>query len=136
MDNASQPKRLAVGEWHVPFGDQIDTDRLQGVYAQMMGLSEDSRCYSEMTDQKIKIAIARCARISYLNYEGKDDYAADIKLCDRLFGATPKHLSPTEHVARAENHREFVGNYCGFTQFRKTVADENLKDPRVKPIQS
>jgi len=38
-----------------------------------------------------KISIARCARISYLNYEGKDDYEADIKLCDRLFGNVPRH---------------------------------------------
>lgn len=84
------------------------------------------------SETRRKIAVARCCRISYGNFEGKDDYVADIKLCDRLFGATPKHLSPTEHVARCEDHNNFIGNFKGFTQFRKTFSDENLTDSRVK----
>lgn len=135
--NASEPKKLAPGEWHVPFGDKINDDRLADtcwdlIYSkthQYMPNWEDYK--DQFFEFQRKIAIARCARISYLNYEGKDDYAADIKLCDRLFGTTPKHLSPTEHVARCEDHSEYVGNFKGWTQFRKTVADENLTDSRI-----
>lgn len=130
--NKSQPKQLKVGEWHIPFGDKIDTDRLMSVYAKMNGLGEDSRCYDKMTDQKIKVAIARCARISYHNYEGKDDYEADIKLCDRLFGSIPRHLSPTEHVAQATDNDTFIANFRGFKQYRYFFLDQNLKDDRVK----
>lgn len=134
--NESKPKPLAVGEWHVPFGDGIDeiqnVNRLEATLTEMGLWSED---YIEQEgiwqEAKRKIAIARCARISYLNYEGKDDYSADIKLCDRLFGANPKHLSPTEHVARCEANDAFSGNFRGWTQYRKTFADESLSDPRV-----
>jgi thymidylate synthase ThyX len=66
----------------------------------------------------IKISCARCARISYLNFEGQDDYEADIKLCDRLFANIPRHLSPTEHVAQALNGNDFIGNFRGFKQYR------------------
>ena len=121
--NASTPNKLAVGEWHVPFGDQMDIKRLLN----HLDISQT------VWEAKLKIAIARCARISYLNFEGKDDYAADIKLCDRLFGANPKHLSPTEHVAQCLDSDEFVGNFRGFKQFRYTFADQNLSDPRIKP---
>jgi hypothetical protein len=51
--------------------------------------------------------------------------------CDKLFGSVPRHLSPAEHVAQALDSEEYIGNFCGFKQFRKIYADENLKDSRV-----
>lgn len=130
--NKSTPKLLQAGEWHIPFGDIIDLEKLVKVYAKK---ESESLLRQEKVDSiedlKIKIAIARCARISYHNYEGKDDYEADIKLCDRLFGSIPRHLSPTEHVAQAMDSSEFSGNFKGFKQYRKFFKDENLKDSRV-----
>ena len=93
--------------------------------------SVDKNGDCHLDNAKIKIAIARCSRISYLNFEGKDDYAADIKLCDRLFGNNPKHLSPTEHVAEALDSSDSFGNFRGFKQYRYFFQDQNLKDPRV-----
>jgi thymidylate synthase ThyX len=133
--NASTPRELKVGEWHIPFGDKMDDARLNDLYnelydgGEMLTLPQVSERFDLM---RRKIAIARCARISYLNFEGKDDYAADIKLCDRLFGANPKHLSPTEHVAQCLDSEEYVGNFRGWKQMRKMFADESLCDPRVK----
>jgi thymidylate synthase ThyX len=125
--NKSAPKCLNKGDWHIPFGDKIDEDRIidDGLV--------DAHDYqdSEIYEIKRKIAIARCARVSYLNFEGKDDYRADVKLCDRLFSQNPKHLSPTEHVAEAQNNSEAIGNYKGWKQYRKFFSDENLKDLRV-----
>lgn len=115
--NNSKPKSLKVFDWHIPFGDKIDESRLPG--------KED-----ELTE-RIKISVARNARTSYLNNEGKDDYEADIKLCDRLFGSVPKHLSPTEHVAQCLDSSEYFGNFCGFKQYRKFLSEENLQDERV-----
>ena len=53
--NESKPQLLTNGQWHIPFGDQIDETRLTG----------------NIEEQKIQIAIARCARVSYNNFLGK-----------------------------------------------------------------
>ncbi len=137
--NKSQPKLLQPGEWHIPFGDTIDEDRLhKAIGFEDSDLEESAGdLFSIATMQKLleeakmKIAVARCARISYFNFEGKDDYKADISLCDRLFGSVPRHLSPAEHVAQAMDSSEMIGNFKGFKQFRKFFQDENLKDARV-----
>ena len=97
----------------------------------------------------LKIATARCARVSYINYEGNDDYHADFELHDRL--ADMGHWSPFEHCARAMTDEEFdlctitepgtdrdgnavlnpivlgvSGNLQGFHQYRKTFKGENV----------
>lgn len=128
--NASNPKVLKQGEWHIPFGENIDDKKAQEAY-QNVYPDYGWHGNANLMEAKVKIAIARCARVSYFNYEGKDDYAADIKLCDRLFGNVPRHLSPTEHVAEAQDNSEFIGNFKGFRQYRYTFKDQNLSDPRV-----
>jgi len=50
-------------------------------------------------DNARKVSAARCARVSYLNHEGKRDTKADIALFDKLSTANPPHWSPLEHVA-------------------------------------
>lgn len=98
------------------------------------------------------IATARCARVSYLNFEGKDDYEADIKLHDRLLESG--HMSPFEHCAKVMSEREYEaasvicldheitellpnysigwsGNFRGFIQYRKMITGENKIDNRV-----
>ncbi len=133
--NASEPKRLEPGGWHIPFGDKIDTERALRAYEDINGAIVWPTVREQVIAQtKLKISVARCARISYLNYEGKDDYVADIKLCDRLFGSTPRHLSPTEHVAQCQDDDKFIGNFKGWKQYRYTFADQNLTDSRVKRI--
>lgn len=136
--NTSEPKKLQAGEWHIPFGDKLDDIRLTELAAPLAatyqalggyGVFENLRVAKE--EVRKKIAIARCARISYLNFEGKDDYAADLKVCDRLFGSVPRHLSPTEHVAQALDDDKFIGNFRGFKQYRYLYDDQNLTDNRV-----
>jgi thymidylate synthase ThyX len=131
--NHSNPKQLKTGEWHIPFGDQFDEQKLSQMIVKpaMMSESDGERWNKEHLELVKKIAIARCARVSYLNYEGKDDYYADVKLCERLFGNSPKHLSPTEHVAEAQDNSDFIGNFKGFKQYRKFFHDENLTDHRI-----
>jgi hypothetical protein len=132
--NNSNPKLLQPGEWHIPFGDKMDDDKLSDLVLKInnnITIDVNGWFEDEMQELKKKIAVARCARISYLNYEGKDDYAADIKLCDRLMGNIPKHLSPAEHVAQALDTDQWEGNFCGFKQYRKFFKEENLNDARV-----
>ena len=111
--NESTPKRLRAGEWHIPFGDKIDTVRLLDEIVNPFGdldndLDEQDRLIEEA---KIKIATARCARVSYLNYEGKDDYLADIKLFGRL--SSMGHYSPFEHCAKAMDEKEYYSSING-----------------------
>lgn len=125
--NNSEPKSLKEGEWHIPFGDKINEKRIIEYLEKIHGFADSG----DIKTIKKKIAIARCARISYQNFEGKDDYEADIKLCDRLFGSVPRHLSPTEHVAQSLDSEEYIGNFRGFKQYRKFFSDENSIDSRV-----
>lgn len=63
--------------------------------------------YGELT---FKIAVARCARVSYARLDGKaDDPNADIALYNRLLKGG--HYSPFEHVAvaKAGRHANFEG---------------------------
>ena len=73
------PDILAPGEWHIPFDDFYTNNHT--------------------LEEKIKIAIARIARVSYGNH-GKEglDYEADFRLADKLLESG--HLSPLEHVAK------------------------------------
>lgn len=142
--NQSTPKQLQPGEWHIPFGENITDQRLADELYHLGGSNNDLR---------IKIATARCARISYNTFEGKDDYEADIKLHDRL--ASSGHFSPFEHCAKAMTDEEYYkidsicgdlnaeqlaykeslqgwsGNFKGFTQYRKLFNNENRTDTRV-----
>lgn len=102
--NESTPKQLKAGEWHIPFGDQIDSAGLD--------LSHDDGNWL-FTAAKIKIATARCARLSYmtLGEDPKIDYEADIKLHDMLLASG--HMSPFEHCARVMNTDEYERYYSG-----------------------
>lgn len=139
--NESTPKELQASEWHIPFGDNIDLAKLNYDY-----LVENIGKEDELL---IKIATARCARVSYtvVGEEGKEpNYENDVKLHDRL--AESGHWSPFEHCARAMSEREYEaasvicldneiteelpnyslgwsGNFKGFIQYRKTFKGEN-----------
>lgn len=128
--NVSSPRELQPGEWHIPFGQRMDERRLTELVRQ-----PETPSPAALLDLKLRVAIARCARVSYYNFDGKDDYAADLSVCERLFGSTPRHLSPTEHVAQCLGVPERVGNFTGWRQYRYNFADQRLSDPRVRAKQ-
>jgi thymidylate synthase ThyX len=132
---SSEPKRLAQGEWHIPFGDQIDERRiLEGDSYNKSLVANASGWDMEQTMEEMikKIATARCARVSYLNFEGKDDYEADIALADRL--SQSGHWSPFEHCAQALPNYEISGNFIGWKQYRKFFNMENRGDGAISKI--
>lgn len=100
----SKPKLLQPGEWHLPFADKYLTE----------GLS---------TEQLLKITTARCARVSYLNFEGDISFQKDCDLHDRLL--MEGHMSCFEHAAMATDNGDWSGNFRGFTQYRKLIPGEN-----------
>lgn len=75
----SIPVELQPGEWHLPY------------------ISADD-CIKTTTDNFVKLSVARCARVSYLNHDNSTpDVEKDIKLADMLLAAG--HMSPFEHQA-------------------------------------
>ncbi len=122
--NESTPKQLREGEWHLPFGDNIDEVELRNQVGLINAFSNKELRYGI---EHIKIAVARCARVSYtiVGEEGKpDNYAKDIELYDKLVGH--RHSSPTEHVALCVDDNNYYANFKGFKQYRKILEEQNL----------
>ena len=109
--NESKPKHLKSGQWHIPFGDKIE-----GINFTFQDTSDNQWAvkYNRLLDGDsiaIKIATARCARLSYMTFDGEIDYEKDIKLHDQLL--QDKHLSPFEHCTRAMSDDEYYKFFKG-----------------------
>ena len=122
--NESTPKQLKAGEWHIPFGDDINKSLIFNIYKDgeltihtkpLAGFSGTHDAVEKWyQEQFVKIATARCARVSYtvVGEENKShNYENDIKLHDRLVSAG--HWSPFEHCARAMTNEEYVSYFKG-----------------------
>lgn len=132
--NNSTPKLLQAGEWHVPFGDNMDKEKINNLIESESGENPNNlfNLKEFQNDYKVKIATARCARVSYtvVGEEGKpDNYENDVKLHDRLLAMG--HLSPFEHCAQATDSEGWSGNFLGWTQYRKMLPNENRTDSRL-----
>lgn len=104
------PKQLEIGDMHLPF------------------VSDEERDTMPQQDL-IKMSVARCARVSYLNHEGKKPtLEEDIALYNRLVGSAPIHASPAEHQAIAMGDESRSGNFRGWIQYRKLLIDENIEE--------
>lgn len=104
--DGSTPTKLGVGRWHLPFfgfpGDEVIT-----------------------VSNRPMVAVARCARVSYLTHEGNRDVQEDLRLHSRLVAGG--HWSPFEHVAMAsdDTRPEDGGNLGpGWVQYRKLYLNE------------
>lgn len=118
--NESKPKQLKVGEWHIPFGE-FNTPQKENNYIDW----EAKYIHNKITKEKnrlpfveelvqesiktrVKIATARCARISYetLGDNPEINYEKDIKLHDDLLEM--KHFSPFEHCCVVMDNEEYI----------------------------
>jgi len=121
---SSVPKLLKEGEWHIPFGDKINED----VWYALTHVPNEKYNENSYDDFKLKIATARCARISYTtvgDFEKKIDYESDIKLHDRLLAEG--HYSPFEHCARMMTDEEEYSFVKGVRFMNGTVSMLNSK---------
>lgn len=100
----STPKELKDGEWHLPYGDRYIDEGLTNY-------------------ELLQIVVARCARVSYQNFEGDIDHEKDYELYRRLLGEF--HMSAFEHAAQALPFATPSGNFVGFQQYRKMITGEN-----------
>lgn len=98
--NESQPKLLQPEKWHIPFGDNIMMSILD-----QHEIAEKFPDIKSLEELKLRIAVARCARLSYMTFDGEIDYEKDIKLFNQLL--QNKHNSPFEHVTRCMTDLEY-----------------------------
>lgn len=139
----SEPHPVDYFDWHLPYlqtGEAFDFDVLDG------------RSHPP-TPTKVRVSVARCARVSYLTQDGRRDPSADLDLYTRL--ASAGHMSPLEHVARPAKvqdtvgamcdarvlldykpivhpHQLWFGNFRGWVQHRKEVPGEAVFAPEVQ----
>jgi len=109
-----------VSQWHLPFvRDSIDFEFLQEQYR---------------IDELKRIAVARCARVSYLNHEKKHDPEGDLQLCKSL--EENGHWSAFEHIATPRYYfdkelnlqQKRNGNFHeSWLQYRKTFKNEVIR---------
>lgn len=119
------PPIYEVGYWHLP----LVTEEEMKECCEQFGVTclKDSK---EALQLAIKRSVAKCARVSYKNHDGtKNTLKQDLELYERLLGNKPIHASPAEHQAEAADH-PFVrsGNFRGWTQYRKTIENENVEE--------
>jgi len=112
--NENTPKQLKAGEWHIPFGDNIDENPKIRTELEILSNKIYHTSIADSGDMemlKVKIATARCARISYqtLGDNPKIDYESDIRLHDIL--VNNGHASPLEHCARAMDRGEYAFSF-------------------------
>lgn len=107
---SSAPARLQPDEWHLPL------------------IGDADRAEAASHEELVKVAVGRCARVSYLTHAGTRDLSADVTLYDRLLESG--HMSPMEHAARpmtaAElEASEWSGNFQGWLAHRKLIPGES-----------
>lgn len=112
--NESEPQLQTFDDWHHPY---VSTE-------EWVELGKD---------RGLKVSTARCARVSYLNHDGKKaPFEEDELLCERL--AKAPHPSPFEHCASPASGPDVQsGNFFGWHQYRKfLLPNENRPDfPRL-----
>jgi hypothetical protein len=104
----NKPKFLVPGQWHMPYLPDVNELRNEG----------------RTPDDLIKIAVGRCARVSYLNHDGVRNPDEDIALHDKLATAKPPHMAPFEHVAMSMDNQRVLGNFQGWMQLRYKMPEQ------------
>lgn len=108
--NKSVPSLLKAGEWHIPFHSEEDVDNCAAGDLDFANPHKYGQEYNDCeTMNLVKVATARCARVSYtvVGEENKKvDYKKDIELHDKLLQAG--HMSPFEHCAKSMTKEEYV----------------------------
>lgn len=144
---ASTPKLLQPGEWHLPYVTDEDREIIKQKAYDSTKDCNFGCTIDEMDDWNEEplryLSAARCARTSYLTHDArKPNVDEDLKLCERLLGSG--HMSPFEHQGtpdskpyynsiwndrrnKWENQRKH-GNLVGWIQYRHTLPNESTKD--------
>ena len=132
----SAPQKLHAGEWHIPMLTPEERSKLLTAYTFLraeIAAYRDLPAWlaqplfkgpvDELGAEFVKIATARCARISYIRHDMIKPIEEDVKMHDRL--ASSRHWSPFEHCACASPKGGWIGNFHGWAQYRKSFENES-----------
>ncbi len=101
--NASTPKLLLAGQWHLPYVTNPEGMTLK---------------------QALMISASCCAQVSYRKLDDSSEKAELVY--KRLVESEPFHASPFEHQATPElltEHIGATGNFVGWVQHRKLIEE-------------
>lgn len=136
---ASIPRTLKIGEWHLPFVNKTDN----GLY-----YTGDIWPVSTLTLQEaIKVSTSCCSQVSYRQLD--DSLEKALKIYEMLnlpeggkFKEAPAHMSPCEHQARVESLSDFEdvgdlnGNFgtihCNHWQQYRKILENGLEQELTK----
>lgn len=134
--NQSQPTELLGGEWHLPYGDQIDNRELYDI---TLGLNDGDFRFQRhflyaQNEIKLKVSAARCARKSYktLGDNPTIDLSKDIQLHDSL--TNNGHYSPAAHPNRAMVESEYFAHNKTFVL--DDISIDNYKENNARFIEN
>lgn len=126
--NENKPKELKEGEWHIPFSDKIDRDKVgDALYKLGSPFEWDQPGEDEyLLNANIAVSTGMSARTSYtvVGDEKEVKYETLIGIHDKMINQRPFHASPFEHCAQANDGRR-SRNFVGFTQYREIVENGN-----------
>ena len=122
--NESIPKSLKAGEYHLPFIDKMNTsgDDADNLWQAIKDNHPRGVYEYFTTPYEVFVATARCARLSYMTFDGDIDYDKDIKLHNQLLES--KHASPMEHCALCQNDNLWYSNFKGWKSYRKILEND------------
>ena len=137
----SEPKEIAYEDWHLPYIENEDWLALPSVIDRAVIVENitPENPNGNALEARAKavpfmkgVSTARCARVSYLQHDGKRDMLKDWEMyCDKLLAGG--HWTPFEHIATPVVPEEYLtqakdvwlGNFRGWKQHRKEFGDEN-----------
>lgn len=117
---------LLIGQWHLPYIEPADTTRVINHYKDIHGLDYEPS-EEDITEVLKKLSVARCARISYVPFNGQASVIREEARYHSLVGSRPIHSSPAEHQATPTLSLEtnISGNFgFGWCQNRKIIEAE------------
>lgn len=143
---------LSHGEWHTPFAQWNDFSLIQDAIKKELlfpypegwmvknkfGILIELNFGTRNGFQEIFKALA-CARCAWISYESPspdklNNIISALLTYHKLILSSPKHLSPTQHVATPLPTSVRVGNFCGWFQHRKEIPGESGGDKVVMSI--
>lgn len=132
----SNPRRLEQLEWHLPF---IEKEDYRQVYEEAVREWERQTgehemafplCFQdwELVGKLVKISAARCARTSFVPFDGmgSKSHAEDLKLHDQL--VEKYHMSPLEHQLCGVTSDWQSNNVHGYRQYREIVENPSFQE--------
>ena len=126
--DASVPRLLNPGEWHLPYVQAWRCDTTGALLYYDTVITDDftTACKYYSAEEAIKISCARCAAVSFRNV----DYNLEkcLEVYDRLVGSDKKHSSALEHCATPTDSKSIVKIDDDFVMTNCPIAPETWQD--------